>query len=61
MIQLDRFDGTDFIRWKDNFFLMELGIAYLLTDDLPKTPEPFDNESVEIKANRKKCEEDESL
>ncbi|XP_071914027.1 uncharacterized protein [Coffea arabica] len=61
MIKLDRFDGTNFTRWKDKllFLLMELGVAYLLVDNLPKIPEPSDGESDEIKASRKKREENE--
>lgn len=61
MIKLYRFDGTNFTRWKNKllFLLMELGVAYLLSDNLPKIPEPSDDESDEVKANRKKREEDE--
>nr|XP_027100885.1 uncharacterized protein LOC113720045 [Coffea arabica] len=61
MIKLDRFDSTNFTRWKDKllFLLMELGVAYLLADNLPKIPEPSDGESDEIKASHKKREEDE--
>ena len=62
MIKLDRFDGTNFTRWKDKliFFLTELGVAYLLLDvKLPVIPAPSDDDTDEIKAVRKKREEDE--
>ncbi|XP_071902727.1 uncharacterized protein [Coffea arabica] len=58
---MDNFDGTNFTRWKDKllFLLMELGVAYLLVDNLPKIPEPSVGKSDEIKTSRKKHEEDE--
>ena len=62
MIKLDRFDGTNFTRWKDKliFFLTELGVAYLLLDaKLLVIPAPSDDDTDEIKEVRKKREEDE--
>ncbi|KAG6505061.1 hypothetical protein ZIOFF_037409 [Zingiber officinale] len=58
--KLDRFDGTNFTRWKDKLFflLIELGVAYLLLHDLPPIPAPTDKDIDEIKATRKKREED---
>ncbi|XP_042466137.1 uncharacterized protein LOC122048665 [Zingiber officinale] len=59
--KLDRFDGINFTRWKDKLFflLTELGVAYLLLHDLPPIPAPTDKDTDEIKATRKKREEDE--
>ncbi|XP_019233919.1 PREDICTED: uncharacterized protein LOC109214459 [Nicotiana attenuata] len=61
VFNLDRFDGSNFTRWKDKllFFLTELGIAYLPRSDLTAMPEPTAEDSDEIKAARKKCEDDE--
>ncbi|OIT22056.1 hypothetical protein A4A49_57908, partial [Nicotiana attenuata] len=61
VFKLDRFDGSNFTRWKDKllFFLTELGIAYLLSSDLTAMPEPTAEDSDEIKAARKKREDDE--
>ena len=60
-VKLDRFDGTNFTRWKDKlmFLLTTLKIAYVLDPNLSKLPEPTDNDSDQLKAERKKCEEDE--
>ncbi|KAG6503437.1 hypothetical protein ZIOFF_035750 [Zingiber officinale] len=59
--KLDRFDGSNFTRWKDKLFflLTELGVAYLLLHDLAPIPAPTDKDTDEIKATRKKREEDE--
>ena len=61
IFKLDRFDGTNFTRWKDRvlFFLTELGVAYLISSELPTIPAPTDDETEEIKTARKKREEDE--
>jgi hypothetical protein len=60
-MKLDRFDGTNFTRWKDKliFLLTALKIAYVLDPNLSKLPEPTDNDSDQLKAERKKHEEDE--
>ena len=61
VLKLDRFDGTNFTRWKDKlfFFLTELGVAYLLSPNLPAIPKQSEVENEEIKVSRKKCTEDE--
>ncbi|XP_019267223.1 PREDICTED: uncharacterized protein LOC109244570 [Nicotiana attenuata] len=61
VFKLYRFDGSNFTHWKDKllFFLTELGIAYLLSSDLTEMPEPTAEDSDEIKAARKKREDDE--
>uniref|UniRef100_A0A2N9IJF8 CCHC-type domain-containing protein n=1 Tax=Fagus sylvatica TaxID=28930 RepID=A0A2N9IJF8_FAGSY len=60
-VKLDRFDGTNFTRWKDKlmFLLTTLKIAYVLDPNLSKLPEPTDNDSDQLKAEHKKREEDE--
>ena len=60
-VKLDRFDGTNFTRWKDKlmFLLTTLKIAYVLDPNLSKLPEPTDNDFDQLKAERKKHEEDE--
>ena len=59
--KLDRFDGINFTRWKDKLFflLTELGVAYLLSGNLPTIPEPSDKDTDEVIAARKKHNEDE--
>ncbi|XP_019263214.1 PREDICTED: uncharacterized protein LOC109240977 [Nicotiana attenuata] len=61
VFKLDRFDGSNFTRWKDKllFFLTKLGISYLLSSDLTAMPEPTAQDSDETKAARKKREDDE--
>ena len=41
VFKLDHFDGTNFTRWKDNLFflLIDLGVTYLLSPNLPAIPE----------------------
>uniref|UniRef100_A0A2N9J700 Zinc finger, CCHC-type n=1 Tax=Fagus sylvatica TaxID=28930 RepID=A0A2N9J700_FAGSY len=60
-VKLDKFNGTNFTRWKDKlmFLLTALKIAYVLDLNLSKLPEPTDNDSDQLKAKRKKREEDE--
>jgi hypothetical protein len=60
-VKLDRFDGTNFTRWKDKlmFLLTALKIAYVLDPNLSKLPELTDNDSDQLKAKCKKREEDE--
>ena len=61
VLKLDRFDGINFTRWKDKlfFFLIELGVAYLLSSNLPAIPEQSEGETEDIKVSRKKRTEDE--
>jgi hypothetical protein len=60
-VKLDRFDRTNFTSWKDKlmFLLTTLKISYVLDPDLLKLGELEPNEDAQIKAERKKCEEDE--
>ena len=56
VFKLDHFDGTNFTRWKNKliFLLTELGVAYLLSLNLPAIPEPSKGENEEIKISHKK-------
>ena len=60
-VKLDRFDGTNFTRWQDKmmFLLTALKVSYLLNPDLSPIAEPNDDDTEEVKAERKKREEDE--
>ncbi|XP_027120584.1 uncharacterized protein LOC113766443 [Coffea eugenioides] len=62
-VKLDRFDGTNFSRWKDKmiFFLTALKIAYVLDPSLPEISTPKNDDSNEIKVQRKKRAENELL
>ncbi|XP_071920799.1 uncharacterized protein [Coffea arabica] len=62
-VKLDRFDSTNFSRWKDKmmFFLTALKIAYVLDPSLPEIPEPKDGDSDEVKVQHRKRAEDELL
>ncbi|OIT08630.1 hypothetical protein A4A49_62909, partial [Nicotiana attenuata] len=63
LIKLDRFDGSNFTRWKDKmiFLLTALKIFYVLDPQFPTLPEPTVEDSDEVKATRKKREDDELL
>ena len=63
MVKLDYFDGTNLVRWKDKkmFLLTTLKIYYILDPNLPGIPEPKPEDNDELKADRKKREEDELL
>ncbi|KAL5575557.1 hypothetical protein UlMin_017256 [Ulmus minor] len=60
-VQLDRFDGTNFIRWKGKLFflLTVLKIAYVLDPNLQPLSEPDDvTNTDELKVERKKRAKD---
>ncbi|OIT38297.1 hypothetical protein A4A49_63568, partial [Nicotiana attenuata] len=59
-IKLDRFDGSNFTRWKDKmiFLLTALKIFYVLDPMLPAMSEPTEEDT---KAERKKRQDDELL
>uniref|UniRef100_A0A1U7XL52 Uncharacterized protein LOC104238824 n=1 Tax=Nicotiana sylvestris TaxID=4096 RepID=A0A1U7XL52_NICSY len=62
-IKLDRFDGTNFTRWRDKmiFLLSALNIYYVLDSALPPVPKPTAEDSDVVKEERKKREHDELL
>ena len=51
-LKLDKFDRTNFTRWKDKlmFLLNALKIAYVLDPNLSKLPKPTNNDSDQLKA-----------
>ena len=59
--KLDKFDGSNFTRWKDKmrFMLTVLNVIYVLNPKLEPIREPSDKDSDKIVADRKKHEEDE--
>ena len=61
--KLDKFDGTNFMPWKDKirWMLTTLKIAYVLDPNLQPIPEPNDADTEQIIANRKKREDDELM
>ncbi|XP_065621379.1 uncharacterized protein LOC136064076 [Quercus suber] len=63
LVKLDHFDGTNFSRWKDKmkFLLTALKIFYVLDLNLMPFPPASDEDTDEIKAQRKKQEEDELI
>ena len=63
LVKLDRFDGTNFTRWQDKlkFLLTALKIFYVLDPELTPIPEPTNEDSDEVKAERKKRREDELI
>ena len=63
LVKLDCFDGTNFTRWQDKmtFLLTALKVHYVLDPDLTPIPEPTEDDSDELKKERKKCKEDELL
>lgn len=62
-VQLDRFDGTNFTRWKGKLFflLTVLKIAYVLDPNLLPISEAKDDDTDEEKAARKKRQDDEVM
>ena len=63
LVKLDRFDGTNFSQWKDKmkFLLTALKFFYVLDLNLMLFPIVSDEDTNEIKAQRKKWEEDELI
>jgi hypothetical protein len=60
-VKLDRFDGTNFTRWQDKmkFLFTALKIFYVLDPNLNSLPNPTLKDTNAVKAERKKCEDDE--
>ena len=60
LVKLDHFDGTNFYQWKDKmkFLLTALKLFYVLDPNLMPFPLASDEDTDEIKAQRKKREED---
>ena len=63
LVKLDRFDGTNFSQWKDKmkFLLTALKLFYVLDPNLMPFPTVSDKDTDEIKAQRKKRDEDELI
>ena len=62
-IKLNKFNGTNFSRWKDKmlFLFTTMKISYLLDPTLAPVSPPANDDSDEIKAECKKRAEDEVL
>ena len=62
-IHLDRFDGTNFTRWKEKIFflLTVLKIAYILDPKLEPFPKPKEDDTEVVKAARKQRKDDELM
>ena len=60
-IRLDRFDGVNFMWWRDKFkfMLTALKVYYVLDPNLPPISKPKEDDNEIIIALRKKREEDE--
>ena len=63
LVKLDHFDETNFSRWKDKmkFLLTALKLFYVMDPNLMPFPTASDEDIVEIKAQRKRQEEDELI
>ena len=63
LMKLDCFDETNFSRWKDKmkFLLTTLKLFYVLDPNLMSFPTVSNEDTDEIKAQRKKQEEDELI
>ena len=62
-MKLDKFDGSNFIRWQDKikFLLTTLKIFYVLDPNLQPIPNPTPRDTEQLKELRIKREEDELL
>ncbi|GKV35218.1 hypothetical protein SLEP1_g43520 [Rubroshorea leprosula] len=62
-VRLDRFDGTNYMRWKDKmtFLLTTLKVSYILDPKLQPIQASKENDSEAVKNGRLKCEEDELI
>jgi hypothetical protein len=60
-VKLDKFDGSNFIRWQDKmkFLLTALKIFYVLDPNLQPIPDPTLQDTEQLKQQRIKREEDE--
>uniref|UniRef100_A0A2N9F059 CCHC-type domain-containing protein n=1 Tax=Fagus sylvatica TaxID=28930 RepID=A0A2N9F059_FAGSY len=60
-VKLDKFDGSNFIRWQDKmkFLLTALKIFYVLDPNLQPIPDPTPQDTEQLKQQRIKREEDE--
>ena len=63
LVKLNHFDGTNFSRWKDKmkFLLTALKLFYVMDPNLMSFPTASDEAIDEIKAQRKRHEEDELI
>jgi hypothetical protein len=63
IVQLDRFDGMNFVRWQDKlkFLQTALKIFYILDPKLTPLLEPTNGETDAVRAERQKCQEDEII
>jgi hypothetical protein len=55
-VKLNRFDGINFVRWKDKmmFLLTTLKISYILDPNLFEIPASTAEDNDQLKAKRKK-------
>jgi hypothetical protein len=60
-VKLDKFDGSNFIRWQDKmkFLLTALKIFYVLDPNLQPIPNPTPKDTKQLKKQMIKREEDE--
>jgi hypothetical protein len=56
LVKLNRFDGINFVRWKDKmmFLLTTLKISYILDPNLLEIPASTSEDNDQLKAKRKK-------